>query len=59
MGVKEIMLIAQELTYYGLDIYKKRMLPDLLNRLADIEGLAMDPACIMPILQNFHWTYLM
>ncbi len=39
MGVREIMLIAQELTYYGLDIYKKRMLPDLLNRLADIEGL--------------------
>ncbi|OSZ80102.1 30S ribosomal protein S12 methylthiotransferase RimO [Chitinophagaceae bacterium IBVUCB2] len=38
-GVREIMLIAQELTYYGLDIYKKRMLPDLLNRLADIEGL--------------------
>lgn len=39
MGVKEIMLIAQELTYYGLDIYKKRVLPELLNRLADIEGL--------------------
>ena len=38
-GVKEIMLIAQELTYYGLDIYKKRMLADLLNRLADINGL--------------------
>ncbi len=40
-GVKEIMLIAQELTYYGLDIYKKRALPDLgkLNELADIEGL--------------------
>lgn len=38
-GVKEILLIAQELTYYGLDIYKKRMLPDLLHRLADIEGL--------------------
>ncbi len=38
-GVKEIMLIAQELTYYGLDIYKKRMLPDLLNRLADVKGL--------------------
>ena len=33
------MLIAQELTYYGLDIYKKRMLPDLLHRLADINGL--------------------
>jgi ribosomal protein S12 methylthiotransferase len=39
MGVKEVMLIAQELTYYGLDIYKRRMLPDLLNRLADIKGL--------------------
>jgi ribosomal protein S12 methylthiotransferase len=39
MGVKEIMLIAQELTYYGLDIYKKRELPELLNRLADVEGL--------------------
>src|SRR5450631_3904937 len=38
-GVKEILLIAQELTYYGLDIYKKRMLPDLLNRLADVKGL--------------------
>src|SRR5580693_5491916 len=38
-GVKEIMLIAQELTYYGLDIYKRRALPDLLNRLADIPGL--------------------
>lgn len=39
MGVKEIMLIAQELTYYGLDLYKKRMLSDLLNRLADVKGL--------------------
>lgn len=38
-GVKEIMLIAQELTYYGLDLYKKRMLADLLNRLADVQGL--------------------
>ena len=39
IGVKEIMLIAQELTYYGLDIYKKRELPRLLHALADIEGL--------------------
>ncbi len=39
MGVKEIMLIAQELTYYGLDIYKKRALSDLLKHLSDIEGL--------------------
>jgi len=38
-GVKEIMLIAQELTYYGLDLYKKRTLPDLLKKLSDIEGL--------------------
>jgi ribosomal protein S12 methylthiotransferase len=38
-GVKEIMLIAQELTYYGLDIYKKRMLPELLDQLAAVEGL--------------------
>ncbi|MEO5681499.1 MAG: 30S ribosomal protein S12 methylthiotransferase RimO [Chitinophagaceae bacterium] len=38
-GVKEVMLIAQELTYYGLDIYKKRMLGDLMNRLADVPGL--------------------
>jgi ribosomal protein S12 methylthiotransferase len=39
MGVKEIMLIAQELTYYGLDIYKKRALADLLKHLSDVEGL--------------------
>jgi len=38
-GVKEVMLIAQELTYYGLDIYKKRMLADLLKRLGDVKGL--------------------
>ena len=38
-GVKEIMLIAQELTYYGLDLYKKRELPKLLHALADIPGL--------------------
>ena len=39
IGVKEIMVIAQELTYYGLDIYKSRELPRLLHALADIEGL--------------------
>jgi ribosomal protein S12 methylthiotransferase len=38
-GVKEIMLIAQELTYYGLDIYKKRALPDLLTALNEIDGI--------------------
>ncbi|RYG01402.1 MAG: 30S ribosomal protein S12 methylthiotransferase RimO [Chitinophagaceae bacterium] len=38
-GVKEVMLIAQELTYYGLDIYKQRELPKLLHALADVNGL--------------------
>ncbi len=38
-GVKELMLIAQDLTYYGLDLYKKRALADLINRLADVEGI--------------------
>ncbi len=38
-GVKELMLISQELTYYGLDTYKKRMLPELLTALANIEGI--------------------
>ncbi|MCD8528740.1 MAG: radical SAM protein [Chitinophagales bacterium] len=38
-GVKEIMLIAQELTYYGLDLYKKRRLSDLLDALCEIDGI--------------------
>lgn len=38
-GVKEMLLIAQELTYYGLDIYKKRALSDLLKRLSDVPGI--------------------
>jgi len=38
-GVKELILIAQDLTYYGLDIYKKRRLADLLKELVKIEGL--------------------
>ncbi|MCF1714896.1 30S ribosomal protein S12 methylthiotransferase RimO [Flavihumibacter sp. RY-1] len=38
-GVKEIMLIAQELTYYGLDLYKKRQLPELLHQLAAVPGI--------------------
>jgi len=39
MGVKEILLIAQELTYYGLDLYKKRELPALLDALCEVEGI--------------------
>lgn len=38
-GVKEIMLIAQELTYYGLDIYKERALAKLLYQLNEVEGI--------------------
>lgn len=38
-GVKELILIAQDLTYYGLDIYKKRALADLLNKLCEIDGI--------------------
>ena len=38
-GVKELILIAQDLTYYGLDIYKKRRLADLLIELSKVEGI--------------------
>ena len=38
-GVKELMLIAQDLTYYGLDLYKKRALADLLLKLVEVEGI--------------------
>jgi len=39
-GVKELILIAQDLTYYGLDIYKKRALTELLKALVKIDGVA-------------------
>jgi len=39
IGVKELILIAQELTYYGLDIYKKRALSELLEALSELEGI--------------------
>jgi len=38
-GIKEVMLIAQDLTYYGLDIYKKRALADLLKALVKVDGI--------------------
>jgi len=38
-GVKELILIAQDLTYYGLDLYKKRRLADLLNALVKVESI--------------------
>lgn len=38
-GVKELILIAQDLTYYGLDLYKKRSLAELLRALVKVEGI--------------------
>jgi len=38
-GVRELILIAQDLTYYGLDLYKKRALADLLRALVQVEGI--------------------
>jgi ribosomal protein S12 methylthiotransferase len=38
-GVKELILIAQDLSWYGLDIYKRRALPELLEKLADVSGI--------------------
>jgi len=38
-GTKELLLIAQDSTYYGLDLYKNRKLAELLNRLSDINGI--------------------
>ena len=38
-GVKEFQVIAQELTYYGLDLYKHRALPELIERISDIAGV--------------------
>ena len=38
-GVKELILIAQDLTYYGLDLYKSRRLADLLTALSEVDGI--------------------
>ena len=38
-GVKELILIAQELTYYGLDLYQRRALPELLDKLCEVNGI--------------------
>ena len=38
-GVRELILIAQDLTYYGLDIYRERKLADLVRRLSDVDGI--------------------
>ncbi len=38
-GVKEFQVIAQELTYYGIDIYKKQMLPELIEKMSEVPGV--------------------
>lgn len=38
-GVKELLIIAQELTYYGVDLYHKREISDLLNKISEVEGI--------------------
>lgn len=38
-GVREFQVIAQELTYYGVDLYKKQMLPELIEKISDIPGV--------------------
>ena len=38
-GVKELLLIAQDLTYYGIDIYRKRELADLIRQISEVEGI--------------------
>ncbi len=38
-GVKELLVISQDITYYGLDLYRKQMLPELVRRLCDIDGI--------------------
>ncbi|NDV64409.1 30S ribosomal protein S12 methylthiotransferase RimO [Bacteroides sp. 224] len=39
LGVKEFQVIAQELTYYGIDLYKKQMLPELIEQISDVPGV--------------------
>lgn len=61
-GVKELMLIAQDLTYYGLDLYGARRLADLLKALSDVEGLRWIrlhyaypsgfPADVLPVIRE-------
>ena len=46
-GAKELILVAQETTVYGTDIYGKKALPELLHKLGQIEDLKMDPHFIL------------
>ena len=47
-GVRELMVIAQDTTYYGIDLYGRRMLAELLRRLCRIDGIewVRPPSCL-------------
>ena len=47
-GVKELIIIAQDTTYYGLDLYKKRCLAELLRKLSEVEGI---------VWMRIHYSY--
>ena len=61
-GVREILLIAQELSYYGIDVYGKNQLPELIEKISEIEGIewirlhylypAKFPFEILPVMRN-------
>lgn len=53
-GVKEFQVIAQELTYYGADLYKKQMLPELIEKSPKYR-VWNGYACTMPIRLTFLW----
>lgn len=61
-GVKELLVIAQDISYYGLDLYKEKKLAELVSRLSDIEGIewiklhyaypANFPYDLLPVIKN-------
>lgn len=61
-GVKELLLISQEITYYGIDLYKERKLPELIKRLSEIDGIEWIrlhyayptnfPVDLLPVIRN-------
>ena len=55
-GVKELILIAQDLTYYGLDLYKERRLASLVRQLSAVDGID-GFACTTPSPAASPWTF--
>ena len=54
-GVSEIQLIAQDLTYYGVDIYKKQSIAELVERISDVEGVC---EVVFGIMNTFKLVYI-